>query len=123
MKNNMGKQIARKEISYIHNGNVTVCMIKFWLSEDFWNEVVDADLDTRLGIDFYGEPLIVKGISKCQDGDVYDQKTGNYIARTKAFDKMTRKMYKINLALLKYHNDEARKFCNYIRNIKLNKSL
>src|SRR5574344_1241434 len=103
----MKKQIVRKEISYIHNGNVTVCMIKFWLSECFWNEVVHADLDTRLGIDFYNEPLIVKGISKCQDGDVYDQKIGNDIARTKAFDKMTRKMYKINLALLKYHDSKS----------------
>ena len=103
----MKKQIARKEISYIHNGNATVCMVKFWLSEDFWNEVVDADLDTRFGIDFYNEPLIVKGISKCQDGDVYDEKTGNNIARTKAFYKMFQKMHKISLAIVKYHDSKS----------------
>lgn len=103
----MEKQIVKKEISYIHNGNVTVCMVKFWLSEDFLNEIINDYLDDRFKINNYIDPLVVKGISKCEERDVYDVNKGDKIARIKAINKMNRKLNKINSAIAHYYREKC----------------
>ena len=110
----MNKQIEKKEISYIHNGNVTVCMVKLYLYYDFWGEIVDACLISRFHVENPDSTILFKGISKCQDGDVYDEKLGEKIAREKAFKKMNNKIQKMLLALTNYYRDKAHDFSSLL---------
>lgn len=96
-------------------------MVKFWLSEDFLNEIINDYLDDRFNIKNYIDPLVVKGISKCEERDVYDVNKGDKIARIKVIKKMNKKLAKINSAVADYYRKKCyifqEKYYDYLEKI------
>ena len=100
----MEKQIKSTKVSYIKNGNVTVCLMDVQLSDDLAYDMAKANLEDRFNLSLCGEKLFhFKGIARCSEDDTYDEKVGEQVARRKAKIKMLKKLYKINKAIQDYH--------------------